>query len=277
MRMSQADEPRDMALVEAERSLKQPSGLPHIFQRLRPVQERHAAHGEVHRVHIVRPFALRTPALCRDEFDADCPCEPGYDLVLHVKEIGPRLVEPLGPHMRAGLGIDELSIDTDSIVAALHTAFQHVAHAKLAAELLRVCRPALEGESGVAGGDIPAPAENALPLDTPVAAVPADAEQLLLVGGEGDVALRHQSLHGDGKTHRRNHREKFDQHAVAGGLDDASAMLSDNRIKCCPMLAKHPGRSFLVRPHHPAVARDVGGQDRYKSTFYALPCHAYSP
>ena len=57
------------------------------------------------------------------------------DLVLHVEEIGQRLVEPLGPEMIAGLGVDELHVDAHAIAAALDAAFEHVAYVQLAADL----------------------------------------------------------------------------------------------------------------------------------------------
>ena len=46
--------------------------------------------------------------------------EPRDDLVLHVEEVGQRLVEALGPKMRAGFSVDELDIDPHAVTAALH-------------------------------------------------------------------------------------------------------------------------------------------------------------
>ena len=44
------------------------------------------------------------------------------DFILHVEEIGERLVEPLGPEVIACLGVDELDVDAHAIPAALDTA-----------------------------------------------------------------------------------------------------------------------------------------------------------
>ena len=41
------------------------------------------------------------------------------DFVLHVEEIGEGLIEPLGPEMTAGFGVDELHIDAHAIAAAM--------------------------------------------------------------------------------------------------------------------------------------------------------------
>ena len=51
--------------------------------------------------------------------------------------------------MRAGLGVDELGIDRDSILIALHRTFQQVSDAELPTDLFGVSALALEG--GVAG------------------------------------------------------------------------------------------------------------------------------
>jgi hypothetical protein len=46
--------------------------------------------------------------------------------------------------MRAGFGVDRLHVDAHSVAAALHAAFEHVAHVELAANLLQVDRLARE-------------------------------------------------------------------------------------------------------------------------------------
>ena len=53
--------------------------------------------------------------------------ETGDDLVLHVEEIGERLVEPLGPEMIARFGVDELYVDPHAIAAALNAALDDIA------------------------------------------------------------------------------------------------------------------------------------------------------
>ena len=53
--------------------------------------------------------------------------------------------------MIAGLGVDKLDIDAHAIAAALHRAFEYVAHPKFPADLLHVGMFAFVSESRVAG------------------------------------------------------------------------------------------------------------------------------
>jgi len=55
--------------------------------------------------------------------------------------------------MRAGLGVDELGVDPDPVLVALHRAFEHVADAQFAADRLGVDALALVGEGGVPRDD----------------------------------------------------------------------------------------------------------------------------
>jgi hypothetical protein len=72
---------------------------------------------------------------------------------------------------------------------------------------------------------------------------------------------------------RTHHRAELDQHAVAGGLDDPPAMPGDERIGGGTMLAQHPRRAGLVLSHQPAVAGNVGGEDRGQFAFDRLSRH----
>ena len=72
------------------------------------------------------------------------------DFVLHVEEIGERLVEPLRPEMTARLGVDQLDIDAHPVSAALNAAFEDIADVQLPADLLQIDGLALVGEGGVA-------------------------------------------------------------------------------------------------------------------------------
>ena len=77
-------------------------------------------------------------------------CQARDDFVLHVEEIGQGLVEPLGPEMVAGFGVDELHVDTHAISAALNAALEDITDVQLAPDLLQVDGFALVGECGVA-------------------------------------------------------------------------------------------------------------------------------
>ena len=57
--------------------------------------------------------------------------------------------------------------------------------------------------------------------------IDADAEFDAPVGRHVGVALRHSALHLDGAAHRIDDAGELDQDAVAGGLDDAAAVLGD--------------------------------------------------
>ena len=103
---------------------------------------------EVHRVRV--RGLLRASRLGGDELGVERIGEPRDDFVLHVEEIGERLVEPLGPEMIAGFGVDKLHVDAHAVTAALDAALEHVADVQLAADLLQIGGLAFVGEGGVA-------------------------------------------------------------------------------------------------------------------------------
>jgi hypothetical protein len=108
MRLGEADGRAHMVSVKPERRLEQGARFVGILHREWPVHDRPAAHGKVHRIHVVRPLALRPLAFRRDQLDADPARQPRGDLVLHVEQIGAWLVEAFGPEMCAGVCIDDL-------------------------------------------------------------------------------------------------------------------------------------------------------------------------
>ena len=87
---------------------------------------------EVHRVGVRGLF--RAPRLGGDELGVQRVRQARDDFVLHVEEIGERLVEPLGPEMIAGFGVDELHIDAHAVSAALNAALEDIADVQLAAD-----------------------------------------------------------------------------------------------------------------------------------------------
>ena len=84
--------------------------------------------------------------LGRDELNAYYASKPCGNLVLHVEEIGAQLVETLGPEMRSRVCVDELSVDADAAADALHAAFHHIPHTKLAPNLPCIYRLPLVGQ-----------------------------------------------------------------------------------------------------------------------------------
>ena len=75
------------------------------------------------------------------------------DLVLHRENVGEIAVVALGPDMIAGLGLDQLRGDPDAVAGFAHAAFEHIAHAQFAPDLLHIDRAALVGEARIAGDD----------------------------------------------------------------------------------------------------------------------------
>jgi hypothetical protein len=148
MGVSKAQKRVDVVLVEAERGFKKTTCLPRRLERPMSVPGSPPVKSVIDGVESVGMLASRPAALRRDQLDVDLMGQAGGDLVLHVEEIGPPLVEALGPKMRAAFGVDELRVESSPLTGSLHAAFEDVSHAELAADLAGVDRFALIGESG---------------------------------------------------------------------------------------------------------------------------------
>ena len=61
-----------------------------------------------------------------------------------------RSLASLGPQMRIPFGVDQLGVDADLVARPADAAFQHIAHTKLAADLLGVDPLVLLSERGIA-------------------------------------------------------------------------------------------------------------------------------
>jgi hypothetical protein len=90
--------------------------------------------------------------------------------------------------------------------------------------------PAGIGETFEAGSQIHPVAENIPILDNDVALMDADAKFDAFGRRDVGVAFGHCALHSHGVAHRIDDAGEFDQHPVAGRLDDAALMLSDFRV-----------------------------------------------
>ena len=80
---------------------------------------------------------------------------------------------------------------------------------------------------------------------------------------QAGVALRHAELDFDRAAHGVHDAAELDENAVAGAIDDAAAVDGDGRVD--EVAAKRPQsgeNQFLVGAGEPAVADDVGGEDR---------------
>src|ERR1700729_527574 len=110
----------DIVWIRGERTIKKAARLRDMARGSAAMDPRQTLKKQVHRIGIGRLFG---PAgLDSRELIAERICKAPDDFVLHVEEIGQRLVKPLRPKMTAGLGIDELNIDAHAIAAALNAA-----------------------------------------------------------------------------------------------------------------------------------------------------------
>jgi len=75
------------------------------------------------------------------------------DFVLDLEHVFEQVVEADGPKMRSARGIDQLCGDAHPPASFPNRAFEHVANAKLAADLLHVDGLALVGKTRIAGDD----------------------------------------------------------------------------------------------------------------------------
>src|SRR3954454_10082819 len=109
-----------------------------------------------------------------------------------------------------------------------------------------------------ARGDVDAIAEDVVVINDDIADVDADPEIDPHCRGDIGVLRRHAALDFD-RTARRVHRtRKLDQHAIAGGLDDAATMRSDRGIDNDLSSCLQPSqRAFLVSAHETAVTGDI--------------------
>jgi len=83
------------------------------------------------------------------------------------------------------------------------------------------------------------------------------------LGRHAGVALDEALLHFDGATHRVDRAAELDDRAIAGAFDNSAVMHRDCRID--EVAAERPQareRALLVGAGEPAIADDVGDQDR---------------
>src|SRR5438552_131822 len=95
----------------------------------------------------------------------------------------------VGPNMRAGLSLDELSRDAQAIAAFAQAALEHVANAELAPDLLDVDDLALVGEARI-------PRDHEQPID------PRQAGDDILDHAVGEILLLGIAAHVLERQHR---------------------------------------------------------------------------
>jgi hypothetical protein len=62
------------------------------------------------------------------------------EFVLNGEDVSEVAIEAIGPDMRTALSVDELAGNADPVARLPHAAFQYIAHAEIAANLLHVDR-----------------------------------------------------------------------------------------------------------------------------------------
>ena len=113
--------------------------------------------------------------------------------------------------------------------------------------------------------DVDAVAEDVVALDQDIAEMDADAPIHPVFAGYPGITFRRLLLQRQGAFDGADHRAKLDQHAVAGRLDDAPAMLGDERLGGGAMVQKPPRGARFVLPHQARIARHIGDEDRGKT------------
>ena len=102
---------------------------------------------------VVRGTRKRANALRGQQVGLDGCGDAAGDFVLHGEDVAELPVVPFGPVMAAGHRVDELRADAQPLAGPAHAAFEHVADAKLARDLLHIDRAVLVDERRVAGDD----------------------------------------------------------------------------------------------------------------------------
>ncbi len=133
VRARRSNERVDIVGIGGERAIEKAARLRDIVRGQTPIEPSQTLKIEVHRVGVRRLF--RASRLGGDELGVERARQARDDFVLHVEEIGERLVEPLGPEMTAGFGVDELHVDAHAVSAALNAALEDIADVQLAPDL----------------------------------------------------------------------------------------------------------------------------------------------
>ncbi len=130
-------------------------------------------------------------------------------------------------------------------------------------DIARYAYSARFSESLHARGYVHAIAEKIIAIDHYIAQANTNAEQNFAVLGFTFVEPRYGPLDINSASNRINGALEFDQQAVAGRLENASAVFRDLGIDQIVAQGLHANkRTFLVGLHHPTVADDVSSQYR---------------
>ena len=122
-----------------------------------------------------------------------------------------------------------------------------------------------------ARSDIDGIAQQIVPFRNYVSDVDANAENDAAVITDIRITLCHPFLEGNGVANGVDSTGKLEQQAVAGGIGDAAAMLSSQRIdELIAMSAQRPQGGFLVLSNQAGVPGDICGNNGCQSAVFAL-------
>src|SRR5262249_41233766 len=117
-------------------------------------------------------------------------------------------------------------------------------------------------------------AEDVAFLDDDVTDIDAHAKFDAAPRGHLRVALGHAALYLDSAAHGVDDARECNQRAVAGGLDDAAAMLGHFRLEeGAAIHLQVAQRAFLALAHQPRIAGDIGRQDGCQLALHPFPAH----
>src|SRR5262249_22295523 len=126
--------------------------------------------------------------------------------------------------------------------------------------------------------DVDAVAVDILAFNDDVAKVDANPEFDAAAFGRGTVALNHARLDGDCTAHGLDRASEGHQQPIAGPLNDAATVSSDQGSDAPAGMRNEPTkRALLVVAHEPAIAGDVKRHDRCNFAFGVLILHLVRP
>ena len=131
------------------------------------------------------------------------------------------------------------------------------------------------GEGFQPGRDVDPVAEQVVAVDHDIADMHADAELHRLVGRAAGILGGDRRLHRDGALHGIDRAGEVGDDAVARGVEDTAPVRRDQLIDDDAARLQPGERPDLVARHQPAIAGDVGGEDRGEFALYRMDRHAW--
>src|ERR1700722_1415914 len=185
VRACRSNERGNIVGIGGESEVEKSASLRNVVGGYTPIEPSQTLKIEVHRVGGWSPF--RASSFGGVELGVQRVRQARDDFVLHVEEIGERLIEPLGPEMITRFGVAELHVNAHAVSAALNTAFEDIADVQLAPDRLHVDPPTLVGERRITGDNISA----SYPGEVGREALGDSVDERLLLGAAADIGERH--------------------------------------------------------------------------------------